>query len=146
MVALGCRYIVLDHLSIIVSDQSGDERKQLDEISTKLKSLTMNLQIAVVAVIHINRQGQVRGSAGPEQVSNNVIRLTRDKKEVDDWRRNVTQMDVEKCRLSGRTGPACWLFYDSETGRLVELGQEETKKFLEGGSLAGEEFATYDHN
>lgn len=143
MVALGCRYIVLDHLSIIVSDQSGDERKQLDEISTKLKSLTMNLQIAVVAVIHINRQGQVRGSAGPEQVSNNVIRLTRDKKEVDDWRRNVTQMDVEKCRLSGRTGPACWIFYDNETGRLVELTPDLVKKFQEGGSIAGGEFETY---
>jgi twinkle protein len=33
MHALGCKYIVLDHLSIVVSDQSGDERKQLDEIS-----------------------------------------------------------------------------------------------------------------
>lgn len=37
MHALGCKYTVLDHLSIVVSDQSGDERKQLDEISTKLK-------------------------------------------------------------------------------------------------------------
>ena len=145
MVALGCRYIVLDHLSIIVSDQSGDERKQLDEISTKLKSLTMNLQIAVVAVIHINRQGQVRGSAGPEQVSNNVVRLTRDKKEIDEWRRNVTQMDVEKCRLSGRTGPACWIYYDNETGRLQELSPELVKKYQEGGSLAGDEFETYNN-
>ena len=144
MVALGCRYIVLDHLSIIVSDQSGDERKQLDEISTKLKSLTMNLQIAVVAVIHINRQGQVRGSAGPEQVSNNVIRLTRDKKEIDEWRRNITQIDVEKCRLSGRTGPACWIFYNNETGRLEELSPELAKRFQEGGSIAGNEFEAYE--
>src|SRR3546814_9545774 len=69
MAALGCRYIMVDHLSIIVSDQSGDERKQLDEISTKIKTLTMNLDIAVFCVIHVNRQGQVRGSAGPEQVA-----------------------------------------------------------------------------
>ena len=143
MVALGCRYIVLDHLSIIVSDQSGDERKQLDEISTKLKVLTMNLNICVIAVIHINRQGQVRGSAGPEQVSNNVIRLTRDKKEVDEWRRNVTRLEVEKCRLSGRTGPACWIFYDNETGRLTELEPDLVKKFEEGESVAGNEFEMY---
>lgn len=144
MVALGCRYIVLDHLSIIVSDQSGDERKQLDEISTKLKSLTMNLKIAVVAVIHINRQGQVRGSAGPEQVSNNVVRLTRDKKELDEWRRNVTLMEVEKCRLSGRTGPACWIHYDNETGRLNELTPELVKKFQEGETVAGNEFDAFN--
>lgn len=143
MVALGCRYIVLDHLSILVSDQSGDERKQLDEISTKLKTLTMNLEISVTAVIHINRQGQVRGSAGPEQVSNNVIRLSRSKKETDDWRRNVTQMDVEKCRLSGRTGPACWIYYDNETGRLQELSPEMAKKFQDGGNASGDEFEMF---
>ena len=145
MVALGCRYIVLDHLSIIVSDHAGDERKQLDEISTKLKTLTMNLQIAVIAVIHINRQGAVRGSAGPEQVSNNVIRLVRDKKAVDEWRRNITRMEVEKCRLSGRTGPASWVFYDGETGRLSELPPDLVQVYEEGGSTAGNEFAMYDN-
>jgi len=143
MVALGCRYIVLDHLSIVVSDQSGDERKQLDEISTKLKTLTMNLQICVIAVIHINRQGQVRGSAGPEQVSNNVIRLERDKRETDEWRRNVTRMVVEKCRLSGRTGPCCWVYYNPETGRLVELSPDEVKAFEDGESAAGNEFSMW---
>jgi twinkle protein len=140
MTALGCRYIVIDHLSIIVSDQSGDERKQLDEISTKLKTLTMNLNICVIAVIHINRQGQVRGSAGPEQVSNNVIRLERDKREKDEWRRNVTRIFVEKCRLSGRTGPAAWVWYNPITGRLQEMDSEEIERFESGGGDVGHEF------
>jgi twinkle protein len=140
MVALGCKYIVLDHLSIIVSDQSGDERRQLDEISTKLKTLTMNLGICVICVMHINRQGQARGSAGPEQVSNNVIRLERDKKEANAWRRNVTQVIVEKCRLSGRTGPACYVFYNEITNRLEELNDEMVKVYEAGGSSAGHEF------
>ena len=145
MAALGCRYVFLDHLSIVVSDQSGDERKQLDEISTKLKTLTLNLNICLVAVIHINRQGQVRGSAGPEQVSNNVVRLVRDKNDVDDWRRNVTAMFVEKCRLSGRTGPAAWVYYNSMNGRLEEITDRELiEQYERGGSLAGHEFAAYD--
>ena len=39
-----CRYIFLDHISILVSDQSaGDERKALDEIATKLKTLTIDI-------------------------------------------------------------------------------------------------------
>lgn len=143
MVALGCRYIVIDHLSIIVSDQSGDERKQLDEISTKLKTLTMNLNICVICVMHINRQGQARGSAGPEQVANNVIRLERDKKEKDPWRRNVTMMLVEKCRLSGRTGPSCWVFYNEITNRLEELSKEQIEQFESGGNNAGHEFDSY---
>lgn len=143
MAALGCRYIMVDHLSIIVSDQSGDERKQLDEISTKIKTLTMNLDIAVFCVIHINRQGQVRGSAGPEQVANVVIRLERDKNELNDWRRNITRVSVEKNREFGRTGPACWLYYNEITGRLEELSKELIYEYENGGGVAGNEFENY---
>jgi twinkle protein len=141
MVALGCKYIVIDHLSIIVSDQSGDERKQLDEISTKLKTLTMNLNICVVCVMHVNRKGEARGSAGPEQVANNVIRLERDKKDPDAWRRNVTRVVVEKCRLSGRTGPACYVFYNEVTNRLEELSEELAQSFEQGATGVGNEFS-----
>ncbi|QDP50565.1 MAG: putative ATP-dependent helicase [Prokaryotic dsDNA virus sp.] len=140
MAALGCKYIMVDHLSIIVSDQSGDERKQLDEISTKIKTLTMNLDISVFCVIHINRQGQVRGSAGPEQVANVVIRLERDKKELNEWRRNITRLTVEKNREYGRTGPACWLHYNETTGRLDELSADLAYEYEHGGTNTGHEF------
>ena len=131
MNALGCKYIILDHLSIVVSDQSGDERKQLDEISTKIKSLAMELDICIVCVVHINRQGQVRGSAGPEQISNIVIKLHRDKLAEDPVIRNITKVIVEKNRFCGRTGPACLLRYDAETSRLQEVSEEEFKRYLE---------------
>ena len=143
MAALGCRYIMVDHLSIIVSDQSGDERKQLDEISTKIKTLTMNLDIACLCVIHVNRQGQVRGSAGPEQVANIVLRLERDLKDPDPWRRNITTVSVEKNRFCGRTGPACHLFYNEITNRLEELTSELSQEFENGGNAAGHEFDTF---
>lgn len=136
---LGCKYIILDHLSIVVSDQSGDERKQLDEISTKLKTLCMELNIAVIAVIHQNRQGQIRGTAGVEQLANIVAKLYRDKTEVDEWRRNVTKIVVEKNRFCGKTGPAEWLWYNDMTGRLSSLDAEEVKKFEAGASVAMEE-------
>ena len=135
MVALGCKYIVLDHLSIIVSDQSGDERKQLDEITTKLKTLTMEMDIAVLAVIHTNRQGQIRGTAGVEQLSNIVMRLERDKTARDEWRRNITKVTIEKNRFCGFTGPASYLWYNSETGRLTELDEEQVTIFETGGTV-----------
>lgn len=139
MHALGCKYIVLDHLSIVVSDQSGDERKQLDEISTKLKTLCMELNIAVIAVIHQNRNGQIRGTAGVEQLANIVLKLHRDKTDIDPWRRNVTKLVVEKNRFSGKTGPCCWLWYDENTGRLVELDADEINKFESGQTVKEEE-------
>lgn len=133
---LGCEYIVLDHLSIVVSDQSGDERKQLDEITTKLKTLCMELNIAVIAVIHLNRAGLIRGTAGVEQLANIVVRLERNKVDPDAWRRNVTKLVVEKNRFCGRTGPGCWLYYDEVTGRLRELDGEQIKTF-EAGETSG---------
>ena len=139
MVALGCRYIVLDHLSIIVSDQSGDERKQLDEITTKLKTLTMELDIAVLAVIHTNRQGQIRGTAGVEQLSNIVIRLERDKVALNEWRRNITKITVEKNRFCGYTGPACYLWYNHDTDRLIELEPDQALLYENGGSISDDE-------
>jgi twinkle protein len=132
MSALGCKYIVVDHLSIIVSDQSGDERKQLDEISTKIKTLCMELDIAVLAVIHTNRQGQIRGTAGVEQLANIVLRLERDKTEANEWRRNVTRITVEKNRFCGYTGPASFLWYNPQTARLSELEPEEVDLFEAG--------------
>jgi twinkle protein len=135
MAALGCKYIFLDHLSIIVSDQSGDERRQLDEIATKLKTLTMELDLAVIAVIHTNRQGQIRGTAGVEQLANIVIRLQRDKNDKSEWRRNITTITVEKNRFCGYTGPACYLWYNKDTARLSELNEEEVLTFLDGDEL-----------
>lgn len=143
MAALGCGYIVVDHLSIIVSDQSGDERKQLDEISTKLKTMTMELDIAVICVIHVNRQGQVRGSAGPEKVANIIVRLERDVKDLNPWRRNVTRLIIEKNRFCGRTGPAAYLHYNDETSILTQLTPDLVSEFELGGSGAGHEFDAY---
>lgn len=131
---LGCEYIFFDHLSIVVSDQNGDERKQLDEISTKLKMACMELDIAVIGVIHQNRQGSIRGSAGPEQLANMVIKLFRDKEADDPWRRNVTKMVVQKNRFCGKTGPCTYLEYLPETGRLVELTNEQIKIYETGAS------------
>lgn len=139
MVALGCKYIVLDHLSIVVSDQSGDERKQLDEIATKLKTLTMELDIAVIAIIHTNRQGQIRGTAGVEQLANIVLRLERNKVDPSEWRRNVTKVTVEKNRFCGYTGPACYLWYNKDTARLIELSPDEILTYENGGQINDDE-------
>lgn len=139
MVALGCRYIVLDHLSILVSDQAGDERKQLDEITTKLKTLTMELDIAVIAVIHQNRAGQIRGTAGVEQLANIVLKLERDKTDTDEWRRNITSITCMKNRFSGFTGPACHLWFNKETNTLSELEEEQEAVFINGGSIGDDQ-------
>lgn len=135
MAALGCKYIILDHFSILASDQTGDERKNLDEIATKLKTLTVELNICLIGVIHQNRQGQIRGTMAFEQLSNMIIRLERDKLNPDPWLRNVTKMTVTENRFSGRTGPCEWLFFDDATGDLIPLEEDAISKYEEGVPL-----------
>ena len=132
MANLGCKYIIVDHLSIIVSDQAVDERKALDEIATKLKTICMELGIAVIAVIHQNRNGQIRGTAGVEQLANLVFKLHRETESASEWRRNVTKVSVQKNRFCGITGPGVYLFYDPITARLSELTDDEIKAYEEG--------------
>lgn len=137
MAVMGCKYIVIDHLSIIVSDQSGDERKQLDEIITKLKTMTMELELCVIAVIHENREGSIRGTMAAEQLANIVIALSRDKMDNDPWRANVTKVDVTDNRFCGRCGTACYLYYDEATTRMTQLGDEDAATFESGSSRSG---------
>jgi twinkle protein len=138
--ACDCRYIFLDHISILVSDQSaGDERKALDEIATKLKTLTIELDIWLGMVSHSKRPAgkpheeggqtslsELRGTAGIGQLSNMVIGLERNGQDTDLYRRNVTLIRVLKNRFSGLTGPACYLHYDRDTGRLTQIDDPAT--------------------
>jgi len=135
---LDCKFIILDHISIIVSDQSqGDERRALDEIATKLKTVCIELEICLFMVSHSKRQqgksheeggktslSDLRGTAAIGQLSNFAIGLERDGQDPDPIIRNTTTVRVLKNRFSGQTGPACRVFYDRVTGRLTETDEE----------------------
>ena len=131
---LDCKWIVLDHLSIVVSDQEVlDERKAIDSIMTKLRQLVQETGIGLFLVSHLRRPmgkgheegGQIslselRGSASIAQLSDMVIGLERNQQAEDAVVRNTTTLRVLKNRFSGLTGPACSLHYDKETGRMKE--------------------------
>ena len=136
---LDCKYIIIDHVSIIVSDQShGDERKALDEIMTRLRTLVQETGIAMIVVSHLRRPdgkgheegavtslSQLRGSASIGQLSDMVIGLERDAQHDDPEIRHTTKVRVLKNRFSGITGPCCNLKYDEDTGRLSEVTSSE---------------------
>jgi len=128
-----CEYIILDHLSIVVSGlEGGDERRIIDNTMTKLRSLVEELGCELILVSHLKRPSgdrgheegaqtslaQLRGSAAIAQLSDMVIGLERNQQDVDDA--NRTHVRVLKNRWSGETGLCCALEYDSETGRMVE--------------------------
>ena len=134
-----CKWIVLDHLSIVVSDQDGvlDERKAIDAIMTKLRKIVQETGVGLFLISHLKRPqgkaheegGQVslselRGSAAIAQLSDIVIGLERNQQADDPIIRNQTTLRVIKNRFSGLTGKACRLQYDSDTGRLTEVMED----------------------
>ena len=136
---LGCGYIFLDHISIVVSAQaSGDERKAIDEIMTKLRMLVQETGIALIVVSHLKRPeskgheegaatslAQLRGSGSIAQLSDMVLGLERNGQADDLTERNTTRVRVLKNRFSGTTGPACSLLYNHNTGRMTEVKDED---------------------
>jgi len=136
---LGCTYVFLDHISIVVSAQaSGDERKAIDEIMTKLRMLVQETGVALIVVSHLKRPeskgheegaatslAQLRGSGSIAQLSDMVIGLERNGQAEDETERNTTKVRVLKNRFSGTTGPASNLLYSKQTGRMIEVNEEE---------------------
>jgi twinkle protein len=138
--ACDCRIVFLDHLSIIISGQdAGDERKAIDVLMTRLRTLVQELEITLIVVSHLKRpsgnQGhedgqavslsQLRGSGAIAQLSDAVITLERNSMSADATERHTTKVAVAKNRYSGLTGPACDLRYDVDSGRMFEVTMEE---------------------
>ena len=128
-----CGWIVLDHLSIVVSGlDDGDERKTIDLIMTKVRTFIQETGVGFIMVSHLKRpsgdkgheQGaevslaQLRGSHSIAQLSDCVIGLERNQQ--DEQTKNITTVRILKDRFSGESGIACHLLFDKETGRLAE--------------------------
>jgi twinkle protein len=128
----GCSWIILDHLSIVVSGLGdGDERRLIDNAMTYLRTLVEETGVGMFLVSHLRRpegdkgheQGartslsQLRGSHSIAQLSDMVIGLERNQQGKNP---NVTTLRVLKNRFSGETGEAGYLMYDRDTGRLSE--------------------------
>jgi twinkle protein len=136
--ARGCnvRWVILDHLSIIVSGLGdGDERRLIDNCMTLLRTLVEETGIGMILVSHLKRPegnrgheegattslSQLRGSHAIAQLSDIVIGLERNQQDVETA--NTTTLRVLKNRHSGDTGLAGELYYNRETGRLTEAPQ-----------------------
>jgi twinkle protein len=142
-----CKYIFLDHISILVSGGvHGDERRALDEISTKIRTLVQELDVCLFMVCHLKRpeglgheQGratelsQLRGSAGIAQLSDTVIGFERNSQADDDKERNTSTIRVLKNRHSGNTGIAAKVIYNPVTGEMTEIDKGDGGDGTDGG-------------
>ncbi len=126
--ARGCRYILLDHITMVVSGLGGkDERTTLDYLSTRLEMMVKELNFALIIVSHVNDDGLTRGSRNISKIADIRIDLYRDITHSDPILRRITRMVVSKNRFCGRTGPAGELLFNPVTYTLTEdMGYDAT--------------------
>ena len=140
-VGCNCDYIVLDHISIAISGlENGDERRMIDNLMTRLRSLVEETGVGLFVISHLRRPegrsheeggltslSQLRGSHSLAQLSDIVLGLERNQQDTE--LANVTTIRVLKNRFSGETGEAVSVFYDKSTGRLSEYDLEASHGF-----------------
>lgn len=115
-----CRFVFLDHITMMSYQNEDDDRKFLDKLCADLKQMTTTLDIFLCVVSHVNDEGKTRGSRALPQLCESLIAISRDKTSSDPVEANTTTVIVEENRW-GECGLACKLFYDSRTGRMTEI-------------------------
>jgi archaellum biogenesis ATPase FlaH len=136
----GCSYILLDHLSMVISgSQVADERKELDMVMTELAAFCAANDVCIIAVSHINRTGadqfkppkgkenesywvritkeMLRGSAALEQLSWTILGL--EPEILPDRSRGNVRLTVLKNRTWGFLGEADEFSIDQNTWEVV---------------------------
>jgi twinkle protein len=144
---LGCKYIVLDHITIAVSEGAGDKtgNEAVDYVMSCLLKIVKKHNIWLGVISHLRKtdsrskpfeQGHmptlddIKGSGSIKQISFDIIGFCRNMTADDEKVRNTIYFMVLKNRKKGRTGKAGAAFYDVKTTRLkrVDMVDFETEQ------------------
>jgi twinkle protein len=131
---MGCKYIILDHITIAVSEgakgKTGNEA--VDSFMSDLLKITKKHNIWLGVVSHL-RKGEkpfeeghmpsiddIKGSGSIKQISFDIIAFCRNMVAEMEQVRNTIKLRVLKCRFTGKTGDCGSTSYDTKTGRLKQ--------------------------
>ena len=135
IIGCDCKWIVIDHLQMLVSSLTeGDERRAIDNIMTRIRSLVEEPGAGIILVSHLRRVSgdkghengvmvnlsHLRGSHSIAQLSDCVIALERNQQSNDELESRTTKLRILKSRYTGDVGMATTLVYNKTTGRLSE--------------------------
>jgi len=138
---LDCEVIILDPLQAAVQS---NENGLIDDFMDRCLKIAKETNAAIIIVSHLRKPSvkdphdvneyDMKGSGSINQIAFNTLLLSRDKLSDDDYTRNCTKVQLVKCRRTGRTGHAGWLYYEIDTGRMVAGAAPEVHE------VADEEF------
>jgi twinkle protein len=144
IIGLDCKWVIVDHLHMLVlSTLENDERKAIDQIMHRLRTMVEETGCGMILVSHLRRVegnrghengietglSHLRGSQSIAQLSDCVIALERNQQSEDEIEASTTKVRVLKSRYTGDVGVATNLLYDGKTGRLRELDAYDPAQF-----------------
>lgn len=133
MALMGCKYLVLDHITIAVSEGSeglsGNEA--IDKVMSDLLKVVKKHNVWLGLISHLRKSqnksfeegnlasiDDIKGSGSIKQISFDIIAFARNLVAEDERERNTIKFRVLKSRFTGQTGDAGAAFYDKQTTRL----------------------------
>ena len=139
MALMGCKYLVLDHITIAVSEGSeglsGNEA--VDKVMSDLLKIVKRHNVWLGLISHLRKAssgGQsfeegklasiddIKGSGSIKQISFDIIAFARNSVSDNESERNTIRFRVLKSRFTGLTGDAGAASYSNKTTRLKQSG------------------------
>jgi twinkle protein len=132
---MGCKHIILDHITIAVSEGQGDKtgNEAIDAMMSDLLKLVKKHNIWLGVISHLRKgkndqkafeEGRlpslddIKGSGSIKQICFDIVAFARNMIAPDVVERNTIKFRVLKARFTGDTGDAGQVCYNTSTGRL----------------------------
>ena len=141
MALMGCKYLILDHITIAVSEGteglSGNEA--VDKVMSDLLKIVKKHNIWLCLISHLRKapgggtsfeEGKlasiddIKGSGSIKQISFDIVTFARNLVSENSTERNTIKFRVLKSRFTGLTGSAGGAIYDPNTGRLTSTNTD----------------------
>ncbi len=135
LAALGCSYLILDHITIAVSEGVGGAtgNEAVDKVMSSLLKIVKRYNIHLTLISHLRKSSgegksfeegimpnldSIKGSGSIKQISFDIIGFARNMMAAEPSDRNIVKFAVLKSRFSGLTGPCGQATYCVISGRL----------------------------
>lgn len=131
---MGCKYLVLDHLTIAVSESDkNDANAAVDKVMSDILKTAKRHNVWFGVISHLRKTGQgsqsfeegkipsmddIKGSGSIKQISFQIIAFARNTIAENVTERNTIKIRVLKSRFTGKTGNAGKALYNPSTCRL----------------------------
>jgi len=135
LAALGCNYLILDHITIAVSEgvDGATGNEAVDKVMSSLLKIVKRYNIHLTLISHLRKSpgdaksfeegvmpnlDSIKGSGSIKQISFDIIGFARNMMAAEKRDRNIVKFAVLKSRFSGDTGMCGQAIYNIDTGRL----------------------------